>query len=111
MRRSSCKPRGGDLKARIATLKSKLDFDDVVSALDLVADGAAHADCPHKQCRADSSLRSCHEGQGYYCAVCGEKGDIVGLVLARRDRGLYDAVKVLEGMVPAIKENETGRLL
>lgn len=100
-----------DLDDRKADVRSKARFEDVVVMLDLLDAGAPHANCPHTHCGAVASLKSCRAGCGYYCGVCGEKGDMINLVQAARDVGFVAAIEILEEELPARRDARTARLL
>lgn len=97
-----------DLDERKAAVKIRVRFASVVHALAL--DHETGTACVIATCRA-LSLKSCHEGKGYVCEACGDKGDMIDLVRQVRDCSLAAAIEFLEGLVDAAKDDKTGRLL
>ncbi len=92
-----------DMQHRVALLKSKVGFDDAVVALGM--EGDAGPECP--SCGALDALKPCHKGNGYFCEVCAETGDVITLVRARRDCGHLKAVEFLERECLSCKDSRT----
>lgn len=100
--------RRADLDDRKASVKCRVRFPAVVAALGLDHETGVY--CVVSTCGA-MALMPCHEGLGYVCTVCGDKGDMIDLVRQVRDCGLSAAVEFLEGLVDPPKDDKTGRLL
>ena len=99
--------RGLDIEERKGAAKARARFGAVVAALGLDHEGGVA--CVVATCGA-LALRPCAEGKGYFCSVCGDKGDMIDLVRIVKDCGMTAAVEFLEG-VAAEKDRETRRLL
>lgn len=100
--------RRADLDERKDGVKLRVRFPAVAQALGL--DHEAGAACVIATCRS-LALKPCHEGKGYVCEACGDKGDMIDLVRQVRDCSLAGAVEFLEGLVDPHKDDRTGRLL
>ncbi len=97
--------RARDLDERKAFVKAKARFGDVVTALHLDTDLGDAAPC----CGA-FALKSCHDGKGWYCEACGDKGSMIGLVMRARDCSLGGAIAFLETCLPGRKDAGTMEL-
>lgn len=101
----SRKPR--ELGERIAFVKARAKFDFVVEALGL--DHEEGVPCVVSSCRA-FAVKACHDGAGYYCSVCGDKGDMIDLVCIVRDCRPAKACEFLEHALAGEKDEKTGEL-
>ena len=99
--------KGLDIEERKGAAKARARFARVVAALGL--DHEEGVACVVSTCRA-LSLRPCAEGKGYFCPVCGDKGDMIDLVRVVRDCGMTAAVEFLEHVAEEA-DAKTGRLL
>ena len=94
-----------DLDERKGYVLARAAYPEVVAALGLDTDLGDEAPC----CGA-FALRSCHDGRGWYCEACGEKGSMIGLVMRARDCAVSRAVAFLEECLPGRKDNRTMEL-
>ena len=91
MRMSNRQQGKTDLARRIGAISDKARYPEVAAALGLDTEL-----CDEAPCCGGFLLKSCHDGKGWYCGDCGEKGGMIKLVMLKRGETLNQAVAFLE---------------
>ncbi len=98
-----------DYEARRDTLKDKLSFGDVATALGLSGSTPHGWDCP--ACCGEQTLREGSHNKGGKCKSCDAGFDIISLIQTMENVSFASALDRLESILADLDEPQAERLL